>query len=71
MKKWEHAVLDYCLGSMSDPLIHLCTTSEGLVSEEVRRTGLKIVFYVLIVFNFKSYCFHLCCSSKKSNLKKF
>lgn len=39
MKKWEHAVLDYSLASLNDPLIHLYTTSEGLVSEEVRRTG--------------------------------
>lgn len=42
MKLWEHAVLDYVQGTEHDPLIRLCTTSEGLVSEEVRRTG-KII----------------------------
>lgn len=39
MNMWEHAVLDYALTTSNDPLIRLCTTSEGLVSEEVRRTG--------------------------------
>lgn len=39
MNLWEHAVLDYALATQNDPLIRLCTTSEGLVSEEVRRTG--------------------------------
>lgn len=40
MNKWEHAVLDYALSiSANDPYIKLVTTSEGLVSEEVRRTG--------------------------------
>lgn len=39
MKKWEHAALDYALSTKNDPLIRVFTTSEGLVSEEVRRTG--------------------------------
>ncbi|KAI1729686.1 patched family domain-containing protein [Ditylenchus destructor] len=56
MKKWEHAVLEYALKSLDDNLIHLYTTSEGLVSEEVRRTGIKAVplmsvtFLVIVVF---------------------
>lgn len=40
MKKWEHAVLDYALNITSnDEYLKLYVTSEGLVSEEVRRTG--------------------------------
>lgn len=56
MSKWEHAVLDYCLASHDDDLIRLHTTSEGLMSEEVRRTGVKalplmsVTFIVILVF---------------------
>ena len=40
MNKWEHAVLDYTLKiTKEDEHLKLYTTSEGLVSEEVRRTG--------------------------------
>ncbi len=37
--QWEHAVFEYSLSTAKDPLIRVYTTSEGLVSEEVRRTG--------------------------------
>uniref|UniRef100_A0AC35EXK8 SSD domain-containing protein n=1 Tax=Panagrolaimus sp. PS1159 TaxID=55785 RepID=A0AC35EXK8_9BILA len=57
MKKWEHAVLDYSLNiTKNDEHIKLYTTSEGLVSEEVRRTGIQAVplmsvtFLVVLVF---------------------
>uniref|UniRef100_A0A915DZY2 SSD domain-containing protein n=1 Tax=Ditylenchus dipsaci TaxID=166011 RepID=A0A915DZY2_9BILA len=56
MKKWEHAVLEYSLNSFNNSLIRLYTTSEGLVSEEVRRTGIKalplmsVTFIVIVVF---------------------
>ncbi|KAI6230262.1 SSD domain-containing protein [Aphelenchoides fujianensis] len=56
MSKWEHAVLDFCLSTHKDPLIQLHTTSEGLMSEEVRRTGVKAVplmgvtFFVVLSF---------------------
>ncbi|KAE9552519.1 hypothetical protein FO519_004261 [Halicephalobus sp. NKZ332] len=57
MNKWEHAVLDYALSTTAnDPYIKLVTTSEGLVSEEVRRTGIQavplmsITFLVIVVF---------------------
>ncbi|CAD5214727.1 unnamed protein product [Bursaphelenchus xylophilus] len=56
MSKWEHAVLDYCLKTHNDSLIQLHTTSEGLMSEEVRRTGIKalplmsVTFFVILIF---------------------
>ncbi|CAD5210926.1 unnamed protein product [Bursaphelenchus okinawaensis] len=56
MSKWEHAVLDYCLKTHNDSLIQLHTTSEGLMSEEVRRTGIKalplmsVTFIVILAF---------------------
>uniref|UniRef100_A0A914EHS8 SSD domain-containing protein n=1 Tax=Acrobeloides nanus TaxID=290746 RepID=A0A914EHS8_9BILA len=56
MKKWEHAALDYAQSTSADPLIKLFTTSEGLVSEEVRRTGIEamplisVSFVVIIIF---------------------
>jgi hypothetical protein len=48
--------MDYCLNTHKDPLIHLHTTSEGLMSEEVRRTGIKalplmsVTFFVILAF---------------------
>lgn len=39
MKKWEKAVFEYSQSTNTDPLIRVYCTSEGLVSEEVRRTG--------------------------------
>ena len=42
MKKWEHAVLKYALDTQNDSLLRLYVTSEGLVSEEVRRTGKQL-----------------------------
>jgi hypothetical protein len=56
MRKWEHAVMDFCLKTHNDPLIHLHTTSEGLMSEEVRRTGVKalplmsVTFFIILGF---------------------
>uniref|UniRef100_A0A914N8B4 SSD domain-containing protein n=1 Tax=Meloidogyne incognita TaxID=6306 RepID=A0A914N8B4_MELIC len=43
MKKWEHAVSNYAFETLNDPLIRLFVTSEGLVSEEVRRTGIEVL----------------------------
>ncbi|KAF7633542.1 SSD domain-containing protein, partial [Meloidogyne graminicola] len=43
MKKWEHAVANYAFDTSNDPLIKLYVTSEGLVSEEVRRTGIEVL----------------------------
>ncbi|KHN88590.1 Patched domain-containing protein 3 [Toxocara canis] len=56
MKKWEHKVFDYSESTKNDPLIRVYATSEGLVSEEVRRTGIEamplmsISFLVVLVF---------------------
>uniref|UniRef100_A0AC35U7S7 SSD domain-containing protein n=1 Tax=Rhabditophanes sp. KR3021 TaxID=114890 RepID=A0AC35U7S7_9BILA len=56
MNLWEHAVLDYTATTQKNSLIKVCTTSEGLVSEEVRRTGLKTLplmsfsFLVVLIF---------------------
>ncbi|KAK0396036.1 hypothetical protein QR680_001538 [Steinernema hermaphroditum] len=56
MKKWEHAVFDYSTSTIGDPLIRVYATSEGLVSEEVRRTGIKalplmsVSFIVITIF---------------------
>jgi len=50
------SALDYALSSSNDPLIRLHATSEGLVSEEVRRTGIKalplmsVTFIVVVTF---------------------
>lgn len=46
MKKWEHAVLEYAkeiTHRAEHPLLKLHVTSEGLVSEEVRRTGIEAI----------------------------
>uniref|UniRef100_A0A0N5A349 SSD domain-containing protein n=1 Tax=Parastrongyloides trichosuri TaxID=131310 RepID=A0A0N5A349_PARTI len=56
MSLWEHAVLDYSLSTHNDPYIKVFTTSEGLVSEEIRRTGVKaaplmsVSFIVVLIF---------------------
>ncbi|TMS35729.1 hypothetical protein L596_003063 [Steinernema carpocapsae] len=56
MKKWEHAVFEYSTSTIGDPLIRVYATSEGLVSEEVRRTGIKalplmsVSFVVITIF---------------------
>ncbi|KAH7723514.1 CBN-PTR-18 protein [Aphelenchoides avenae] len=50
MSKWEHALLDYAQSTTNDPLIRCFTTSEGLVSEEVRRTGVKAVPLMSVTF---------------------
>ncbi|KHJ99684.1 hypothetical protein OESDEN_00338 [Oesophagostomum dentatum] len=56
MKKWEKAVFDYSQSTINDPLIRVFCTSEGLVSEEVRRTGILamplmgVTFLILMVF---------------------
>uniref|UniRef100_A0A1I8AFV1 SSD domain-containing protein n=1 Tax=Steinernema glaseri TaxID=37863 RepID=A0A1I8AFV1_9BILA len=56
MKKWEHAVFDYSTSTVGDPLVRVYATSEGLVSEEVRRTGIKalplmsVSFIVITIF---------------------
>ncbi|CAJ0584169.1 unnamed protein product, partial [Mesorhabditis spiculigera] len=56
MKKWEHAVFDFTQKTLEDPLIHAYCTSEGLVSEEVRRTGILAMplmpLTVVVVFAF-------------------
>jgi hypothetical protein len=39
MKKWEMAVWKFARDTQNDPLVKICLTSEGLVSEEVRQTG--------------------------------
>ena len=39
MKKWEMAVWEFAKSTQNDPLLRICLTSEGLVSEEVRQTG--------------------------------
>ncbi|KAL3091675.1 hypothetical protein niasHS_005873 [Heterodera schachtii] len=43
MKKWEHSVYNFAMNSRGDPLLKLHVTSEGLVSEEVRRTGIEVL----------------------------
>nr|CDJ96693.1 Patched domain containing protein [Haemonchus contortus] len=56
MRKWEKAVFEYSQSTLKDPLVHVFCTSEGLVSEEVRRTGilampyLGVTFLILLVF---------------------
>ncbi|KAI6185049.1 Ptr-18 [Aphelenchoides bicaudatus] len=56
MSKWEHAVMDFCLKTANDSLVRLHTTSEGLMSEEVRRTGVKalplmsVTFFIILGF---------------------
>uniref|UniRef100_F1KSQ4 Patched domain-containing protein 3 n=1 Tax=Ascaris suum TaxID=6253 RepID=F1KSQ4_ASCSU len=56
MKKWEHKVFNYSESTKSDSLIRVFATSEGLVSEEVRRTGIEamplmsISFLVVLIF---------------------
>uniref|UniRef100_A0A914HUG6 SSD domain-containing protein n=1 Tax=Globodera rostochiensis TaxID=31243 RepID=A0A914HUG6_GLORO len=56
MKKWEHSVYDFALNSRNDSLLKLHATSEGLVSEEVRRTGIEVLplmpisLLVIIIF---------------------
>uniref|UniRef100_A0A7E4VBG7 SSD domain-containing protein n=1 Tax=Panagrellus redivivus TaxID=6233 RepID=A0A7E4VBG7_PANRE len=57
LNKWEHAILDYALETTAnDEYVNLFTTSEGLVSEEVRRTGVQalplmsVTFLVIVVF---------------------
>lgn len=39
LRKWERAVLEFAVNSLNDDLVHVHATSEGLMSEEVRRTG--------------------------------
>lgn len=39
MKKWEKAVFEFGLTTLDGSLIHVLCTSEGLVSDEIRRTG--------------------------------
>ncbi|VDL69962.1 unnamed protein product [Nippostrongylus brasiliensis] len=56
MRKWEKAVFEYSQSTLNDPLIHVFCTSEGLVSEEVRRTGILamplmgVTFLILLAF---------------------
>uniref|UniRef100_A0A915DSS0 SSD domain-containing protein n=1 Tax=Ditylenchus dipsaci TaxID=166011 RepID=A0A915DSS0_9BILA len=55
MKKWEQAVYEYSLQTHNDNFIHLHTISEGLASEEVRKTcagslPLILISFVIIVF---------------------
>ncbi|KAK6734551.1 hypothetical protein RB195_018002 [Necator americanus] len=56
MRKWEKAVFEYSQSTIKDPLIRVFCTSEGLVSEEVRRTGILamplmgVTFLILMVF---------------------
>uniref|UniRef100_A0A915A5H4 Secreted protein n=2 Tax=Parascaris univalens TaxID=6257 RepID=A0A915A5H4_PARUN len=56
MKKWERKVFNYSESTKSDSLIRVFATSEGLVSEEVRRTGIEamplmsISFLVVLIF---------------------
>ncbi|CAI4228550.1 unnamed protein product [Auanema sp. JU1783] len=56
MRKWEKAVFNYSLSTTNDPLIRVYCTSEGLVSEEVRRTGILamplmgVTFLIILVF---------------------
>lgn len=42
MNKWEHEVFMFSESTKNDSLIRVYATSEGLVSKEVRRTGLHI-----------------------------
>lgn len=56
MKKWERKVFEYSESTIGDPLIRVYATSEGLVSEEVRRTGNRfsnklIVVLFLVIFS--------------------
>lgn len=39
MRKWERAVLEFAVKTLDNNLINVYATSEGLMSEEVRRTG--------------------------------
>ncbi|VDM52437.1 unnamed protein product [Angiostrongylus costaricensis] len=56
MREWEKAVFQYSQSTINDPLIRVFCTSEGLVSEEVRRTGILAMplmgatLLILIVF---------------------
>ncbi|CAB3411294.1 unnamed protein product [Caenorhabditis bovis] len=56
MRQWEKKLFDYSLTTINDPLIRVYVTSEGLVSEEVRRTGILamplmgVTFLIILVF---------------------
>ncbi|CAD6191482.1 unnamed protein product [Caenorhabditis auriculariae] len=56
MKKWEKKVFEYSQETINDPLIRVYCTSEGLVSEEVRRTGILamplmgVTFLIILSF---------------------
>ncbi|CAL2033165.1 unnamed protein product [Caenorhabditis brenneri] len=56
MKQWEQKLFEYTLTTENDPLIRVYVTSEGLVSEEVRRTGILamplmgITFFIILAF---------------------
>uniref|UniRef100_A0A1I7X1L0 C2 tensin-type domain-containing protein n=1 Tax=Heterorhabditis bacteriophora TaxID=37862 RepID=A0A1I7X1L0_HETBA len=51
MKKWEKAVFEYSQTTLTDPLIKVYCTSEGLVSEEQRRLekGVERLAAVLVL----------------------
>ena len=55
MKKWEHKVFDYSESTIHDPLIRVYATSEGLVSEEVRRTGVCVCVSCLFFTHPENY----------------
>lgn len=56
MKEWEQKLFAYTLSTENDPLIRVYVTSEGLVSEEVRRTGILamplmgVTFLIILAF---------------------
>uniref|UniRef100_A0A0M3J2B6 SSD domain-containing protein n=1 Tax=Anisakis simplex TaxID=6269 RepID=A0A0M3J2B6_ANISI len=56
MKRWETKVFEYSESTKDDPLIRVYATSEGLVSEEMRRTAIEamplmsVSFVVVLTF---------------------
>ncbi|KAK6031882.1 patched family protein, partial [Ostertagia ostertagi] len=49
-KQSVKAVFQYSQSTLNDPLVHVFCTSEGLVSEEVRRTGILAIPYLGVTF---------------------
>ncbi|VIO94627.1 Patched family protein [Brugia malayi] len=50
MNRWEHEVFIFSESTKNDSLIRVYATSEGLVSKEVRRTGLQALPFITVSF---------------------
>ncbi|KAM3718522.1 Patched-related protein [Dirofilaria immitis] len=50
MNRWEHEVFMFSESTKNNSLIRVFATSEGLVSKEVRRTGLQALPFITVSF---------------------